>query len=164
MQKDYYRFLAFFDNSDYYVSDLGQGEGWVVEPELELPTAEQYAKSKEIRDEIARLEGVLETSTPELEADQKTWENEFKKAEEEWRVLRPSRYTSSGDATLNVMSDGSVLATGKNPEADTYTLVARLEGSGITALRLEVLQDPSLPRGGPGRDPEGNFFLSQVRS
>jgi len=163
-QKDYYRFLAFFDNSDYYVSDLGQGEGWVVEPELELPTAEQHAKSKEIRDELAQLQGVMETSTPELEADQKTWENELKKAEEEWRVLRPSRYTSSGDATLKVMSDGSVLATGKNPEADTYTLVSRLEGSDITALRLEVLQDPSLPRGGPGRDPEGNFFLSQVEA
>jgi Protein of unknown function (DUF1553)/Protein of unknown function (DUF1549)/Planctomycete cytochrome C len=163
-QKEYYKFLAFFDNSDYYVSNMGQGEGWVVEPELELPTAEQYAKSKEIRDEVAKLQGVLETSTPELEAHQKTWENELKRAEEEWRVLRPSRYTSSGGATLNVMSDGSVLAAGKNPEADTYTLQARLEGSGITGLRLEVLQDPSLPRGGPGRDPEGNFFLSQVEA
>ena len=27
-------------------------------------------------------------------------------------------------------------------------------------MRIEVLGDPSLPRGGPGRDAEGNFFLS----
>jgi len=32
----------------------------------------------------------------------------------------------------------------------------------ITGLRLEVLSDASLPNGGPGRDPEGNFFLSDV--
>jgi hypothetical protein len=36
--------------------------------------------------------------------------------------------------------------------------------AGITALRLEVLTDPSLPRQGPGRDPSsGNFALDEVR-
>jgi mono/diheme cytochrome c family protein len=163
-QKDYYRFLAFFDNSEYYVSDLGQGEGWVVEPEVELPTADQYAKSRDIKAEIAKLQVVLGTSTPELEAGEANWENELKQAEEEWVVLRPTRYSSAGGATLKLLSDGSVLATGKNPEADTYILEAPLERPPITALRLEVLKDPSLPREGPGRDPEGNFFLSQFEA
>ena len=38
-------YLAFFDNEEYKVLDLGQGEGWVEEPTLELPTPEQEAKS-----------------------------------------------------------------------------------------------------------------------
>jgi len=163
-QKDYYRFLAFFDNSEYYVSDLGQGEGWVVEPELELPTADQYAKSRDTRAEIAKLQGVLDTSTPELEAAQPNWENELKRTEQDWVILRPNRYVSAGGTTLKLLSDGSLLATGKNPEADTYTLAAPLERPGITGLRLEVLKDPSLPREGPGRDPDGNFFLSEVEA
>jgi cytochrome c553 len=163
-QKDYYRFLAFFDNSEYYVSDLGQGIGWVVEPELELPTADQYAKSRDMRAEIAKLQGVLDTSTPELEAAQPNWENELKRIEEDWVILRPTRYKSAGGATLNLLSDSSLLATGKNPEADSYTLETSLERSPTTALRLEVLKDPSLPREGPGRDPDGNFFLSQVEA
>jgi hypothetical protein len=58
------------------------------------------------------------------------------------------------------LPDGSVLATGKNPQADTYRLTASSKLRSIAAVRLEVLPDESLPHGGPGRDAEGNFFLS----
>ena len=30
----------------------------------------------------------------------------------------------------------------------------------VTAIRLEALPDPSLPKGGPGRDPYGNFQMN----
>ncbi|PYV10906.1 MAG: hypothetical protein DMG23_05950, partial [Acidobacteria bacterium] len=53
-----------------------------------------------------------------------------------------------------------VLAGGKNPEADTYTIEAQADRTAITGVRIEVLSHPSLPHGGPGRDPDGNFFLS----
>ena len=160
-QKDYYRFMAFFDsNADYKILDFGKGEGWVHETELELPTPEQEAKSKELKAEIARLQTVLDTSTPELEAAQAKWEGEVKGAEANWTVLRPSRYTSLGGATLKLSSDQSVLAGGKNPEADTYTIEAQVDRTAVTGVRIEVLSHPSLPHGGPGRDPDGNFFLS----
>ena len=161
-QKDYYRFLAFFDNSDYTVLNLGQGEGWVVEPELELPTPEQEVKSKELKGEIAKLQAVLDTSTPELEAAQTVWEKQMKGADTDWTVLGSSRYASTGGAKLTLLEDQSIVASDKNPEADTYTVQTRTDQLGVTALRLEVLGDPSFPRGGPGRDPEGNFFLSDV--
>ena len=68
---------------------------------------------------------------------------------------------SAGGATLTVQPDGSVLASGKNPQADTYKFTAKAAAAGaLTGVRLEVLPDPSLPKGGPGRDPDGNFFLS----
>ncbi len=161
-QKDYYRFLAFFDNSEYTISDLGQGEGWVVEPELELPTPEQEASSKQIKAEMGRLQMILDTPTPELETAQASWETAMKQADAQWTVLRPLRFTSGGGATLKLLEDQSILASGKNPEADSYTIETRTNLSGITALRIEVLSDPSFPHNGPGRDPEGNFFLSQV--
>lgn len=161
-QKDYYRFLAFFDDSDYTVLSLGQGEGWVVEPELELPTPEQEAKSKELKAEIAKLQAVLDTSTPELETAQTAWEKQMKEADADWTVLRPSKYASAGGAKLTLLEDQSILASGKNPEADTYTIQTRSDRTGLSALRLEVLSNPSFPHSGPGRDPEGNFFLSDV--
>ena len=34
---------------------------------------------------------------------------------------------------------------------------------GITAIRLEVLPDPSLPAKGPGRAPNGNFVLNEFK-
>jgi hypothetical protein len=127
---------------------------------LELPTPEQAAKSKELRGEIAKLQTVLDTPTPALAAAQLQWEQDIKAAEAKWTVLQPSHYVSKGGATLKLLPDGSLLAGGKNPDADSYELSASTDLTGITGVRLEVISDPSLPAGGPGRDAEGNFFLS----
>ena len=84
-----------------------------------------------------------------------------------WTVLRPDVMASAAGATLTGLPDGSVLAVGPNPPVDTYTLEATIGQSGITALRLEALTDPSLPGHGPGRQPQprfsGNFFLTSIR-
>ena len=163
-QKEYYKFLAFFDNVQYKDLNLGQGEGNILEPELELPTPEQDKKAKEIRGEIAKLQAVLDTRTPELAAAQAKWEMEMKAAEGQWTMLVPSHATSEGGATLSLLPDDSILAGGKNPDADTYTVQASTNLTGITGVRIEVLSDPSLPNGGPGRDSDGNFFLSDFEA
>lgn len=157
-QKDYYRFLAFFDNADYKIEP--ENRWWVLEPQLGLPTPEQEANSKELKAAVSKLETVLNTPTPELEAAQAKWELEMKAAEANWTVLRPNHFSSAGGATLSLLADQSVLAGGKNPEADTYLVEARTDRTGITGVRLEVLSDSSLPQSGPGRDADGNFFLS----
>ncbi len=59
--------------------------------------------------------------------------------------------------------DGSILASGKNPSPETYTVNAQTKLNGITAIRLEVLPDPSLPAKGPGRAPNGNFVLNEFK-
>ncbi len=159
--EDYYRLLAFFDNAEYRITELGQGESWVVEPEIEIPTPEQAAGAAAIRDELADLRARLDRQTPELDAAQRAWEAELRRADAAWITLRPSRQVSSGRARLALLPDGSVLAGGDNPEADTYELVAQTELRKVTGVRLEVLEDASLPGGGPGRDDEGNFFLSE---
>jgi hypothetical protein len=52
---------------------------------------------------------------------------------------------------------------GKNPTPETYTVTLETKETGITAIRLEVLTDPTLPQQGPGRAPSnGNFVLSQL--
>src|SRR5262249_50723355 len=79
-----------------------------------------------------------------------------------WRVLNPALMTSSEGATLTRLADGSILAGGKHPDSDTYTIVAPTNLKGITGLRLEVLPDSSLPLKGPGRHSGGNFHLSEL--
>jgi hypothetical protein len=161
-QKDYYRMMAFYDNSVYREVTIGQGEGYIEEPNIELPNPEQDVKAQEIRGEMARLRTVLDAPTPELERAQAEWEKEMTAAEREWMILRPNRVISEGGATLTLKDDGSVLASGPNPDADTYTFETRTDQRSITAVRLEVMSDPSLPNSGPGRDEEGNFFLTRV--
>ena len=46
----------------------------------------------------------------------------------------------------------------------SYTVTADTTLQGITGLRLETLPDPSLPRGGPGRDGYGHFRVTGLRS
>ncbi len=158
-QKDYYRFLAFFASSHYDV--VGDPNGrYAQEAQLELPTSEQTATVKALRAEIAKVHEVLSTTTPQLAQAQHAWEAELQDREKQWTSLLPGGFESAGGAELKLQPDGSLLAIGKNPQADTYTLEARTDRVGITGFRLEVLPDPSLPHGGPGRDPEGNFFLS----
>jgi WD40 repeat protein/tetratricopeptide (TPR) repeat protein/energy-coupling factor transporter ATP-binding protein EcfA2 len=80
-----------------------------------------------------------------------------------WTVLKPTEMKSEGGATLTLQPDGSVLASGTNPDRDVYTLSAKTELNHITAVRLEALPDPSLPNNGPGRDQSGNFHLNELR-
>jgi hypothetical protein len=157
-QKDYYRFLAFFSNSEHHPA--GNGDHWMEEPELELPTPEQDKQSKELRAEISRLQNVLDTQTPQLDTAQSAWEQEMRKAGDRWHTLAPEHVESTGGATMKALPDGSVLAAGENPNADIYTIRMETKATAITGVRLEVLPDNSLPHGGPGRDPSGNFFLS----
>jgi hypothetical protein len=69
-------------------------------------------------------------------------------------------------ATLTVQPDGSVLASGDKPNNDVYDVELPTDLKRITALRLEVLPDPSLPEGGPGRAPlfqVGDFLLTEFQ-
>ncbi len=81
----------------------------------------------------------------------------------QWLILDVAEMKSSGGATLTKQDDGSVLATGKNADFDTYTLVANTDLVGLTALRLEALSHSSMVKNGPGRADNGNFDLTDVK-
>ena len=157
-QKDYYRFLAFYSNGEH--APASDGDHWMSEPELPLPTPEQDKENKAFEVRIALLKARLTTQTPQLDLAQKAWESQIQAAESDWSPLKLATYESAGGAEMKALQDGSVLAEGKNPQADTYKIVAQTSLLKLTAIRLEVLPDPSLPHNGPGRDPDGNFFLS----
>jgi mono/diheme cytochrome c family protein len=81
----------------------------------------------------------------------------------QWMILDVAEAKSSGGTTLTKQDDGSILASGKNPDFDTYTLVANTDLVDLTALRLEALTHPSMVKNGPGRADNGNFNLTDVK-
>lgn len=157
-QKDYYRMLAFFDNADYHVE--GEGDKWVREPQLDLPTPEQKGKRDALKSEMSALETQLDTSTPALASAQLVWEKEIAAAATHWVALDPLTFSSHDATTLTKNADKSLSAGGINPDHDTYLMTARVDLPQITGIRLEALTDPGLPRGGPGRDAYGDFVLT----
>ena len=80
-----------------------------------------------------------------------------------WNTLAFTSVKSKGGATLTPQPDGSLLASGTNPDFDTYTFVATTHLKRITAVRLEALAHPSFVKGGPGRAGNGNFALTDFR-
>lgn len=115
----------------------------------------------------------LETYKAALDARQKTWEAGLLATKPtDWVTLDIEKAeskqgppaTAKDGAKLTIGKDGSVLASGKTGTIDAYTLIgkARLKDP-VTAIRIEVLADPSLPNNGPGRAENGNFVLSEFR-
>jgi mono/diheme cytochrome c family protein len=160
-QKEYYKLLAFFDNYEYTIYQQPGNEGWVVEPEIEMPAPEQAAKRAKLQGEIKSLEERLKTVTPELAAAQEEWERKFIEAQGDWVALDPSELSTDSGTKLTKLEDRSVLATGASPDMETYTVVAKTDLQGVTGVRIEVLPHEKLPRGGPGRDIYGNFNLNR---
>ncbi|MBX3444585.1 MAG: PSD1 domain-containing protein [Planctomyces sp.] len=156
--KDFYQFEAFFadiqEQGLYGGSDVTGRWGTM----LPVPTAEQSRQQRELNEQMAAVQALLETPTEALAREQVAWESGLR----EWAVLRPEALESSGGATLTLLEDGSILASGDSPATDTYTLVVSAPSAAATALRLEALPDDSLPQKGPGRAGNGNFVLSEL--
>jgi Protein of unknown function (DUF1553)/Protein of unknown function (DUF1549)/Planctomycete cytochrome C len=162
-QKDYFRFLAFFANADFDSRSFGDGTRY-FEPALDLATPEQEAARQDLQSKIDRLEQELKTSTPELREAQAQWEQAMRSADSVWTAMTPRTATATNGVVLKVQPDGSILASGANPPLTSYTITADTAVQGITALRLEALPDPSLPRGGPGRDGYGHFRVTGIHA
>ena len=161
-QKDYYRLLAFFANEDFDSKGFGDGTRY-FEPILELATPEQEAARKDLQADIDRFDKELKTSTPELRDAQSRWEESLRAAFAAWTPVAPQDATATGGAVLRVMPDGSILAGGANPPLTAYTVTGATKATQITGVRIEALPDPSLPRGGPGRDGYGHFRVTGLR-
>lgn len=150
--REYYQLFSFFNTS------------METDQPAPLPKdVESYTKAKTTFDqEHARLVGLRAAyEKDQLPARQAAWEHTLVKQKPvAWTVLQPLIASSNNGATLTSRPDGVVLASGKNPEKDSYILTFKTQLTGITAIRVEALSDVSLPNKGPGRVGHGNFVLS----
>jgi len=164
-QKDFYRLMAFFDNAEFQIGYQSPGEDnsrYILEPQISLPTPEQEERRRLLDGEIKQIEAKLRTQTPDLDAEQAKWERELLDEQSKWIALDPIKLESTGGATLKKLDDKSVLVGGATEEQDIYLITAKTDLKNITAVRVEALPDASLPKGGPGRDPYGNFLLTGI--
>ncbi len=100
-----------------------------------------------------------------LEAKYRSWKEEKRHKARRWIVQQPQRMASENHATLSLLEDGSILASGDRPDRDTYFFELHPNLKRITGLRLEFFEHASLPGNGPGRGTvmeEGNFILSEI--
>lgn len=148
--EDYYRMFAFLNNS--------------YESNIAVYTPQEQARRATILRQTAEIEDGLRRRMPDWTARMAAWEDAQRKAYEQarWTVVRPEvDDISTGGQRYLPKEDGSLLAAGYAPTKHTVKLTAKVGLKKITAFRLELLLDPNLPLGGPGRSIDGTCALTE---
>lgn len=153
--EDYYRFAASFTAAIRSEKTLD------LDPEAnEKIAAEHKLKLEALRRELMAYEA--EQLPLELAKFVSQRGNDpAKSLNDPWRNLR-GEIQSSTASQFKLQTDGSYLAIGDAPNQDKITFTAALPAGQWTALRIEALADPTLPRQGPGRADNGNFALGNL--
>jgi hypothetical protein len=148
-QEEYYKIFAFINNAH--------------ESDIAVYTPAEQAKRDEIVHRIAEVEAGLQKRTPDWRERMAKWEDALP-AQPDWHTLQLNVDDNSTDGERELpMKDGSMLAQGYAPTKHTVKFSAKTDLKRITAVRLELLMDPALPAGGPGRNIKGTGALTDFR-
>jgi mono/diheme cytochrome c family protein len=146
-QEDYYRLFAYLNDTD--------------EANIAVYAPEEQKKRAEVLRGIREVEDGLKHRTPDWRQKMAEWEARVRNDQPEWSVVR---VTNAGDNSQRYVyhDDGSLTAWGYAPTKWTSQFTGQTDAKRITGFRLEMLTDPNLPLGGPGRSPLGLFALSEI--
>ena len=163
-QEDYFSLFAFFNNNNEpgLYSQLPDPKR-AFEPFLAVPTPEQTAEQQKLEQAVATARSDRDAVPPEETEQTATFlEETLARAEVRWTMPEVLSVESTGGATLAKQEDGSILASGENPDKDEHRIVLRTSEAGLRLLMVEALRHPSFPEGRVGRSPNGNAVLNGI--
>jgi hypothetical protein len=172
LAKDFYSMKAFFADikETGLVPDRGSKAWGSV---MAMPTPEQKTRMDAVVARVEALRAGLEKSVQPVDA---AWKAsllaDYEAGKLAWKIQRPLTAAARNGATLKIYNEeelesmpyiggilrqnrgpgkGIVVASGLNPDNETYTVTFRPEAGTWTSLGLEVVQDDSLPSNGIAR-------------
>ncbi|WP_166821960.1 PSD1 and planctomycete cytochrome C domain-containing protein [Thalassoroseus pseudoceratinae] len=160
-QAEYYQLFAFFNNGDETNTEVAKSEA-----ELERYRRDKATHDRLLAAHAEKIHNAKQEFRTKLDQWADNLQQELAKADPnriEFHPLEIVQVKSTGGATFDTQTDGSYLATGKNPASATYTIIAKTDQKNVTGLRLRTLADPKLPSKGPGRTAHGNFVLNEFQ-
>ncbi len=144
-QEEYYRMFAYLNNDN---------EPWRV-----VYTPSEQMVRAQVLQRAAELENKLKHDHPEWAARVVAWKKTIKRSN--WTTLKFEDDPSGGEKALR-QPDGSILAQGYAPTKSEVKFNVLLEKPlKISAIRLELMNDPNLPAYGPGRSQKGTAALTE---
>lgn len=145
-QKEYYQMFAFLNDTH--------------EANVAVYPPAQQSMRRNILQQIDEIEKQLRQSSPDWKTRQSVWEETVKSNQPTWTVVSPEPDVSGGQKHY-ILNDGSILAQGYAPTKHTTEFEVTSKLTTVKAVQLELLNDPNLPLGGPGRSIKGTFALTQ---
>lgn len=185
--KDFYSMKAFF--ADIRETGLIQDRGakaWGSK--LLLPTGEQSRQLTELETQVAAAHEELSAAAAAAQESRWNWEDRILAAHKSgalaWHYQHPVSATSLNGAKLTIyndekvdsnyylngslasekkLGDGLVVASGPNPDNETYVVRFKPGAGEWTALGVDILQDESLPGNRLSRGSD-RFVLTEVEA
>ncbi len=150
-QEEYYRMFAF-------LNDTHEASTVVYKPDEMMKRAAILRRTSEIEEELRH-------TNPDWQKKMAAWEAGVAHNQPEWTVMHPEvDDISTGGSRYLPQPDGSFLAQGYAPISHRVKFASKTTVQNITAFRLEVLTDPNLPCGGPGRALNGLGVLTEFEA
>ncbi len=139
-QREYYQLMSYLNNAE--------------EPELELVDETLSQRREEIRQQIAQWHQTAASRFP------------IDLPEVQWLTADIIQSQADSGSAFKMLKDGSWLVSGPVEDKDVYRLKIRLpkQAGWVTGVRLETYADGTLPEGGPGRAPNGNLVLTDLKA
>lgn len=135
-----------------------QAELAAAEAELAPKLAEREKAKAEA---TAKLQADLDAYEAALPAKVAAWEK-AQSAVSPWQPLTPTTVDDRNGASFKTLPDAAVLVSGNDAQG-VIRFVAETDLTNITGIRLELLPDDSFPNKGPGRAPDGNFVINEIK-
>ncbi|QDT52690.1 WD domain, G-beta repeat [Caulifigura coniformis] len=127
-----------------------------IKPAIEAAEKERTGKIAAAEKDLADYEKTLEPKVAD-------WLAAAKSESTGWTTLNIDLKRSKSEigGKFAKMEDGSIYIAPSNPKKGQYVLVADVDLTGITGVKLEALTDSRLKGMGPGRSPNGNFVVTE---
>ena len=149
-QEEYYRMFAFLNST--HEANIA-----VYTPQEQMTRADIYRNIREI-------ESRIQHEHPDWPERMHAWEDSLKTSPNSWEVVRTEVSANNDSGQKHeLLEDGSILAAGYAPTLHTTQFTALKPVRTVAAVRLELLNDPSLPLQGPGRSAKGLCALTEMR-
>ncbi len=169
--EEYYQLLAYFNNTVQEADRANPKQPSSIKfqgPSMPLEDPLRDQQRVAFQRQLDDLKSQQQKRREELSAGLDEWGeglSELIAQSTQAYTLEVIEFESEGTTdSYERLDDGSILLQGGDPpDKDQYRVVATAEVPRVTAIRLDVLLDESLPDSGPGRNERRNFVLNDFQ-
>ncbi len=146
-QEEYYKLFAFLNNSH--------------EGSINVFTPEEQMQRAKVLNGIKEIEADLQHRNADWMERMTRWEKGLVN-KTKWEVVKPDvDDISTGGQKYLMQGDSSMVASGYAPTKHRAKFTFTPKTATVASFRLELLNDPNLPMGGPGRSILGTGALTE---